>query len=552
MRRLIFSMCVFASFAAMAMGQEPTFFNRPTATISVDQESVAKGTTVRISYAGTNGTATLNDESVELSGYKDVVITETKDFTFRVTGKRRVATDGVTVEATDPVEPTPTPAPVKGLSVIIVGPTPRAVRDLTPDQAAILTSRKLRDYLEATCGTDSTGATAYRAIARSVDTASLDQHYRNLLGKAPSDGFSLVAVSGKKEYVGALPADVDAVLKILVDVSGVTAGSRPVGHQPTPKCPTAEQWAKYTSHDGRVVVDGQIRLLSAKHRDLKAKPYGSAGVSLKAAGINLIPRSEWPARIEALKKANAGLMALSYGKVPCSDQDGLGFCWVHSAKNAAQFASYVQGQRIYELSAVSVGGPITGYRNEGGWPSVAVEYMQKHGAVGTALWPENDLDSSYAKKAAVKGDYKKHRIAATIADLGETGNIFDECVTCVLLGSPVAVSYNWWGHAIVMVGVTEQDGVYYGVFRNSWGDDWSGGDKGFFLMPEGTRSNEGTPDDAQAVLMMSQLDSVVSAAIEAAQEPPAETAATVRKESPCANGQCGLRQRRYLGKLLGR
>jgi hypothetical protein len=156
------------------------------------------------------------------------------------------------------------------------------------------------------------------------------------------------------------------------------------------------------------------------------------------------------------------------------------------------------------VSAASVGGPITGYRNVGGWPGDAFEFMLKTGSVRTDLWPSNAIKSSYASDAKVKADYPLHRLTANLADLGASGKMFDEVATCVLLGAPVAVCYDWWGHAVLAVGLEQKGGTYYLILRNSWGEFE---DHGFFLLPEGSGRNKGTPDDAQVILSVQQASS---------------------------------------------
>lgn len=442
-----------------------------------------------------------------------------------------------------PIPVPPNPAPV-GLRVLLTGPSPRSVEGLSPDQRAILSSRIFRDWTDKSCEKGPDGAPMFRILAKG---AAVSADWKALLDKAPADKCSMIAVvPGKDALVVDFPANVQAALEQLSAYAGVQVKLPPKAAVPNPPVFTDEQWKQFTDPKKVVIFNGQKRFLSVPPRDLKKMPYGSAPgtVSIKDAGVTVIPRSQWPACIAALKSANGGLMALAYGKVACSDQDGLGYCWVHSVKNSAEILSYEQGFPFYQLSAVSVGGPITGYRNEGGWPADALDYMVKNGAVGTKYWPENKLSSSYFKKAEVQADYPRHKVAGTIVDLGTTGKIFDECVSCVLMGAPVAVSYNWWGHAIQMVGVEYKNGVYYGVFRNSWGSSY--GDDGFFLMPEGRGSNKGTPDDAQALMMMVSPDFVArkakvgsdGASLKPLHQIKVPVEVEVKDDSSCPDGRC--------------
>lgn len=429
----------------------------------------------------------------------------------------------------DPVPPAPPtpPTPITGLRVLICGPSPRAVRDLSPDQAALLTSRTFRDWTDAACEKSPGGIPAFRILSKS---ASLPADWADLAALAPSDRCALVAVMPNKPALVLLPLpDTATAIAKLTEYSGVAKALPRL--PPAPRCRelSPERLKALAGAGGKVTVDGKVRFLTAKPRDKKKHPYGSAPgtVPLSATGVRIIPRSEWPAYIAARKAANAGLMALTYGKVPCSDQNGLGYCWVHSSKNSWQTTAYTQGFGSIELSAVSIGGPLTGYRNEGGWPADSIRFLKDTGGVRTSLWPENDLDSRYAKRPEVQADYPRHKIADTIADLGASGKMFDEVATCLLLGCPCAVSYDWWQHAVEGEDIQQEaSGKYSIICRNSWGDEWSDGDNGFFAMPEG----KGTPDDAQAVMLVN------------AESPPAKAngVPVTIDVRPCPSGTCPL------------
>lgn len=399
-----------------------------------------------------------------------------------------------------PVPPGPVPpVPVVGLNVAIIGPSPSAIRNLTPAQVAILSSRTLRDYLEKNCEKCEDGSTAYRGLLLSNGNGRLSARWQSILAKAPKDRFTLAAVKGQKAYFSVLPADTPATLKVLAEVSGVSA--EPIAPQirETPAIPDGD-WEKYNPPPGpdgqRAAVVGEKRYLSLVPRDFSRNPAGSLGFAkpLAAYGIRTIPRTEWPARIAALKAAAAGLKHLTYA-IPPYDQGQTNYCWVNCVCQGATAAAYEQGRPIYPLSPASVGGPLTRYRNVGGWPGDAMGFLGKTGAVGTALWPANAIQPSYASKADVKADYPKNLIVDSLADLSGS-DIFDQVATCVLLGAPCPVAYNWWSHAVLAVGVDlDSSGKPILILRNSWGKSF--GDNGFFTLPEGHGRNKGTPDQGQ-------------------------------------------------------
>jgi hypothetical protein len=368
---------------------------------------------------------------------------------------------------------------------------------MTPEQAAILTSRTVSDYLVKACEKDEAGLPAFRIVSK-ADAKNLPPRYAALVAKAPAEGVSVVAVNGEKQLVlsgDQFPKDFQAFIS---SVSGV-AGVRPIF---TSKAPpplrefTEAEWREFKI--GR--FGGKTFALTAKPRDKKKHPYGAAPgcVSLKAAGVNVIPRADWPKYIAARKAANAGLRALLYDRLPCSDQDGTNYCWANGPANCEAAVFVVTGQGSFLLSAASVACPITNFSNEGGWPADAIRFMQSTGIVRDSLWPNAAISRSYYNRAEVKADYPKHMLTSIIADLGASGDIFAETATCVLLGCPVAITHDWWSHAVGAYDFEQQGGVNYMVERNSWGMDY--GDQGFFKLPEGRGSNHAGPDDAQAIL----------------------------------------------------
>ena len=390
----------------------------------------------------------------------------------------------------------PGPQPTSGLNVALIGSDPKDTLALTPDQVAILTSRTLRNYLEANCEKDDDGITpAYRVLIRGNDNSLLSKRWQSILKQAPAAGNILAAVKGDRYFLGPLPADTTAVLKTLAEVSGVPADPISVREFPRLRPIPDAMWAIYNPPGRVAIVDGEKRFLTRHPRDLVKQPRGRP---LSDFGITLIPRSEWPVRIAALKAANAGLMSLTYG-IPPYNQDGTYYCWCNAVAQGMTAMACQQGRPLLVFSAASIGGPLTNYRDVGGMGGDAVNFAQKTGAVRVSLWPSNSISSSYAKLATIKADYPKNRLTVQIADLGATGKIFDEVATCVLLGAACPVGFDWWGHEVLATGLQIENGKPYLILRNSWGQFE---DNGFFLLPEGRGKNTGTPDDAQAILSM--------------------------------------------------
>jgi hypothetical protein len=144
------------------------------------------------------------------------------------------------------------------------------------------------------------------------------------------------------------------------------------------------------------------------------------------------------------------------------------------------------------ISAASVACKINGFVNQGGWGVDAMVYMAKYGVAEASVWPNTAISRTY--DTAASDATRKRHIAYEWVQL--TDNSFDELVTALLLGHPVAVGYNWWSHEVCAVAVVEvSPGVFAILIWNSWGD-W--GDKNDLGIPGFTllSKSKATPDDA--------------------------------------------------------
>jgi hypothetical protein len=367
---------------------------------------------------------------------------------------------------------------------------------MTPEGNAVLTSRTVRDWTAVACEKG-----GFLISPKGACTGA----WADIAKVAPDGRVTLVAKLPNKDAILLDPVpSYDVVLARVGEYAGVKAKPNAARAPPPLREFTDAEWAQFKGQNKVAMFGGEKRFLSAKPRDLKKHPYGKSPgtISLADAGVRVIPRADWPKYLAAHKAANAGLRALLYDKLPCSDQDGTNYCWANGPANCGATLVYTTGRGSYLLSAASVGGPLTGYSNEGGWPADAIQFMAKYGIVRDSLWPNASINRAYASKPEVIADYPKHLVTSTIADLGASGSIFDEVATCVLLGCPVAVSHDWWGHAVMAVDLEQKNGTWYMVERNSWGMDY--GDQGFFPLPEGRGSNHAGPDDAQVILSLGE------------------------------------------------
>lgn len=215
----------------------------------------------------------------------------------------------------------------------------------------------------------------------------------------------------------------------------------------------------------------------------------------------IIPRSEWTKRIEAIGNTTIA----DRFHLPAKDQNGLSYCWVYGSTRAVEYRRAIDGLTALDLSPESVGGPCTNWRNEGGYASEAFAQLQAGGACQAKF-----MDSPHSLRPRFwdpiwVADALSHQQVDWI-DLEYTSENgpFDNVITALLNGNPVAAGLDWWGHLVCFVAAVilpvgkatpnTPDGAAVGVlFQNSWGKDWpTPAGNGLALLDE----RHATPDGA--------------------------------------------------------
>jgi hypothetical protein len=230
-----------------------------------------------------------------------------------------------------------------------------------------------------------------------------------------------------------------------------------------------------------------------RERDWSANPYGEGFA--KPLDIPLIPRNEWADRIEQREKDNATMTAMmQHAGVEISNQGRLPYCWIFGVTKAVEAARVMAGLKHVPLSSASVGAKVKNFRAVGGWGSEGLEWGRQNGWVPSSLWPEASLNRSHDNAAAnaERPKYKVDEFYDIVNIRGQTPrDRFDRLMTCLLIGIPVAVGYNWWRHLVMASDPLALPGGKFGIeIWNSWGTNW--GNQGRGILAE----VKATPDDA--------------------------------------------------------
>lgn len=243
----------------------------------------------------------------------------------------------------------------------------------------------------------------------------------------------------------------------------------------------------------QVSIDGEIKGTGQKPRDFSVDPPEMFN---PPSEMELIPRSEWSARIKEMEETKSRLSDLREG-IPSLDQGPIGYCWAHSPVHCVMLLNRIANQPYVPLSAYSVASIIKGGRDEGAWCGLSAKFLREHGVATQEEWPQGSRDNR-RDTSALRQSMAKRKVTEEWVDLTrqvwDTDLTFDQLATCLLNRIPCAIDMNWWGHSIAALDLVEVERNSFGVrIWNSWGDAWE--NKGMAIL----RGNKAIPDGAVAL-----------------------------------------------------
>lgn len=246
-----------------------------------------------------------------------------------------------------------------------------------------------------------------------------------------------------------------------------------------------------------IIDDSTNNDLLFKHpRGLVPRDYNVHPVDMFAppSEIPLIPRSEWSDRIKEMERTKSRISdILLHRKIPCTDQNGHGYCWAYSTGGCVIALRALQNQPYIPLNPHSVAAIIKNGRDEGGWCGLSAEFLTKHGIAPEANWPKNSRDVRRYDTPETRNIMAKFKVTEDWVDLTRSvydrNLTFDQVMSCLLMRIPCALDFNWWGHSVMGCDPVELDGEFCIRIRNSWTESW--GDKGFGVLRGGKQIPNG-------------------------------------------------------------
>lgn len=202
-----------------------------------------------------------------------------------------------------------------------------------------------------------------------------------------------------------------------------------------------------------------------------------------AADFPVIPMEKWPDLISDVNRNEAfAYHAWLRSPIGVLNQGQIGYCHAFSAVEGAMVQREIEGLAYIDLSPSSVGAPITGYQNQGAVITDDLRQMVDVGIASTLYVPRLTT-SSGDFKTGWKEDAVHNRVKL-FTELAPRN--FMQQVTALLLGFPLCVGLNYWGHAVLDLAVVDlypnlaaTNPFRYGIlFLNSWDKSWGDGGTG--------------------------------------------------------------------------
>jgi len=169
------------------------------------------------------------------------------------------------------------------------------------------------------------------------------------------------------------------------------------------------------------------------------------GVRPYADIIQLIPESEWPARMEAIKGKFIRQRYESFNPV-LQNQGNHPLCWAFSLAQHIECVRAKENLPYHQLAPESIAGTYN-FKDQGGALDDALAYIATHGVAPRSMVPLYDLDP----KTFIPGWAAKSLDVVPLErfDLGAK-DMWAECVTALLSGDAIYIAYDWLSHAMNM------------------------------------------------------------------------------------------------------
>lgn len=212
-------------------------------------------------------------------------------------------------------------------------------------------------------------------------------------------------------------------------------------------------------------------------RDYKSHPVGCYAFAPEFPDSELIPDSEWAARLDENRRTQSGLLDIrnaNYETLRSLDQGELGLCWAFSSTKAVMYLRATMNEPPLRLSAWWVAGKVVNWRDQGYWGSASLAQIVSGGVPAESYCPS--YRSSY-DNAETQANAALHKVTEWWDGSDDPAKAQKQLVSMLLKRIPCVVDLNDMGHSMCAIDIQSLSPLAI-IYDNSWGEQ---GDRGLYV-----------------------------------------------------------------------
>ena len=155
------------------------------------------------------------------------------------------------------------------------------------------------------------------------------------------------------------------------------------------------------------------------------------------------------------------------------NQNGLGYCWTWGGTAALKDCRALEDKGTVQLAPVTMGW-LVNWRNVGNYLESYIQGAREKGVAPASCVPDDAWHTPNPRRfdSCWENERAKYRLDK-VWDTSRN-DMLRHCLSILCYGRPLYIAYNWWGHALDMVGMYWDESESYNIvcqIRNSHNED---------------------------------------------------------------------------------
>ena len=145
------------------------------------------------------------------------------------------------------------------------------------------------------------------------------------------------------------------------------------------------------------------------------------------------------------------------------NQANLGYCWTWGGTGGVMTTRAAENKKLVLLAPVSMG-YLVGWANRGNYLASFIKGAREQGICPA---PDNNMNSSNRSAAYWNGIGKRELYRLDKVWDTRSSAMTQHCISILCYGRSLYIAYNWWGHALELVGIRRENDAWYWDISNS-------------------------------------------------------------------------------------